>query len=148
MALHRLLGMEVGVPEPGVLDAFYDEIGFVGGGGTWGSEELPEQIRISEASYRQLRELRVGCEGESDLAETAQRLDGLGVAYEMVEGRLCVDDPLNGWRFVVEPAEPELLALPFPALSSAIASTPTKSVHPEASAARPRIQAPIRIPQV
>lgn len=28
---------------------------------------------------------------------------------------------------VVEPAEPELLALPFPALSSAIASTPTKS---------------------
>ena len=36
MALHRLLGMEVGVPEPGVLDAFYDEIGFVGREGAWG----------------------------------------------------------------------------------------------------------------
>ena len=37
MALHRLLGMEVGVPEPGVLDAFYNEIGFVGREGAWGS---------------------------------------------------------------------------------------------------------------
>lgn len=110
MALHRLLGMEVGVPEPGVLDAFYDEIGFVGREGAWGSEELPDQIRISEAPYRQLKELRVGCEGESDLAETAQRLDALGVAYQSGEGRLQVEDPLNGWRFVVEPADAHDLA--------------------------------------
>ena len=33
MALHRLLGMEVGVPEPTVLDNFYSEIGFEGGDG-------------------------------------------------------------------------------------------------------------------
>ena len=93
MALHRLLGMEVGVPEPTVLDAFYREIGFEGGGGHWGSADLPGQIRISEAPYRQLRELRLGCEGEEDLDATAARLDAIGVEYQARAGRLRVPDP-------------------------------------------------------
>ncbi len=105
MALHRLLGMEVGVPEPAVLDAFYGEIGFEGGDGAWGSSDLPGQIRISEAPFRQLREMRVGCEGEADLTETAKRLDDIGVKYQAGDGRLRLTDPVNLWDVVVEPAE-------------------------------------------
>ena len=41
MALHRLLGIEIGVPEPDVLDAFYREIGFVGEARRWGPEGSP-----------------------------------------------------------------------------------------------------------
>jgi catechol 2,3-dioxygenase-like lactoylglutathione lyase family enzyme len=106
MALHRLLGMEVGVPAPSDLDAFYGEIGLEGGNGKWGSEALPGQIRICEAPYRQLRELRVGCEGEEDLSAIAGRLEGLGVKSRLAGGVLRVQDPLNPWHVVVEPAEP------------------------------------------
>ena len=34
MALHRLLGMEIGVPQPQILDEFYQEIGLSGGNGS------------------------------------------------------------------------------------------------------------------
>jgi len=40
MALHRLLGMKIGVPAPSELDAFYDEIGLHGGNGSWGTAEI------------------------------------------------------------------------------------------------------------
>ena len=47
--------------------------------------------------------MRVGCEGEEDLAEIAGRLEGLGIASEQSQGRLTVLDPVNKWRVVVEP---------------------------------------------
>jgi hypothetical protein len=96
--------MEVGVPEPAVLDDFYGEIGFEGGDGVWGSSDLPGQIRITEAPYRQLREYRVGCEDEADLDATAKRLDAINVKYQTGEGRLRVPDPINKWEYVIEPA--------------------------------------------
>jgi hypothetical protein len=104
MALHRLMDVEIGVPDPSVLDDFYQEIGFTGGDGSWGGEGRSAQIRIVEAAYRQLRTLRVGCESEADLAATAKRLDGLGVKYQNGGGRLKVVDPHNDWEFIVEPA--------------------------------------------
>ena len=55
MALHRLMDAEFGVPEPAVLDDFYQEIGLTGGPGNWGGSEQPDQIRIVEAPYRQFR---------------------------------------------------------------------------------------------
>jgi len=106
MALHRLLEMEIGVPDPAHLDDFYQEIGFTGGRGSWGGADMPGQLKIVEAPYRQLRRARVGCEGEEDLAATAARLDGLGVKYQSGNGKLRVTDPINEWEFVVEPAEP------------------------------------------
>lgn len=106
MALHRLLGIEIGVAAPAMLDAFYREIGLEGGRGSWGSAALPGQIRVCEAPYRQLRELRVGCEGEADLSATAGRLERLGVKYRLAGGMLRLEDPLNHWSVVVEPAEP------------------------------------------
>ena len=106
MALHRLLGMTIGAPSPALLDSFYREIGLEGGEGRWGSAALPGQIRICESPYRQLRELRVGCEDEADLSAIARPLDGLGVKHRLVGGTLRLEDPLNHWNLVVEPAEP------------------------------------------
>ena len=72
MALHRLLGMEIGVPKPAALDDFYQAIGLTGGAGAWGGAEHPDQIRVVEAPYRQLIRMRVACEGEEDLAAFAE----------------------------------------------------------------------------
>lgn len=104
MALHRLLGIEIGVPDPAQLDAFFGEIGLVGGGGTWGSEALPGQIRVCESPYRQLRTVRVGCEDERELAAIARRLEGMGAKPRLGGGALEVEDPLNHWKVIVEPA--------------------------------------------
>ena len=105
MALHRLIDMEIGVADPAVLDAFYAEIGPSGAPGTWGGEEQPDQIRIVEAPYRQLRSMRIGCESEQDLADAGRRLDDLGVKYRVGGGRLRVTDPTNHWDVIVEVEE-------------------------------------------
>jgi hypothetical protein len=103
MALHRLMNMEIGVPDPGVLDDFYQEIGLTGGEGLWGGEEQPDQIRVVEAPYRQLVRMRVACEAEEDLAAAAKNLDELGARYEMSNGQLRVTDPINEWEVVIQP---------------------------------------------
>ena len=105
MALHRLLGMEIGVPDPAMLDAFYQEIGFTGGSRSWGPTDQPGQITINEAPFRQLREMRVGCESEEDLDRIVKNLEGLGIASQRSNGRLRVPDPVNKWDVVIEPAE-------------------------------------------
>jgi catechol 2,3-dioxygenase-like lactoylglutathione lyase family enzyme len=105
MALHRLLGIEIGVPDPATLDAFYAEIGFVGGNRSWGPADQPGQIEITEAPYRQLREMRLACEGEADLDSIAKNLDGLGIASQKSDGRLRVADPVNHWDVVIEPRD-------------------------------------------
>jgi len=103
MALHRLIGMEIGVPDPTPLDDFYREIGLEGGDGRWGGAEQPDQIRIVEAPYRQLRSMRVGCEDEQDLAVAARALDELGVKHQVGSGMLRLTDPINRWEICIEP---------------------------------------------
>ncbi|MFP8879032.1 MAG: hypothetical protein VCE43_05960, partial [Myxococcota bacterium] len=105
MALHRLLGIEIGVPDPASLDAFYQEIGFTGGERSWGPADQPDQIKIGEATYRQLRQLRVGCESEQDISMIAKNLDGIGIDSTQREGKLRVLDPVNKWEIVIEPSE-------------------------------------------
>lgn len=105
MALHRLQQMSIGAPDPDRLDAFYREIGLVGGDRRWGTGDRSEQIRIAEAPYRQLRSLRILCEDEADLAAAAGRLDDIGASYRLADGRLTVTDPVNKWTYIVEPGE-------------------------------------------
>ena len=49
MALHTLLDIEIGAPDPVALDDFYQEIGFVGSPGSWGGEGMPEAASGEEA---------------------------------------------------------------------------------------------------
>jgi hypothetical protein len=104
MALHRFMGITLGVPAPEQLDTCYAEIGLVGGGGHWGSAELPEQIRIEQAPYRQLRSMHIGCEDESDLAALVERLEALGIASQTRDGCVSCTDPSGSWQVIVEPA--------------------------------------------
>lgn len=104
MALHRLLGMNIGTPAPVELDTFYREIGLEGGSGHWGTRDFPDQIDIVESPYRQLRQLRIGCHDEQDIANIAGRLGRLGVASRIANGELRVNDPCNGWEIVIQPA--------------------------------------------
>ena len=105
MALHRLIDMEIGVPDPALLDDFYREIGLSGGDGQWGGAEHPDQIRVVEAPYRQLRSMRVACESEEDLNRAGKGLDDLGIKYEIGDGKLRLTDPINRWSVTVEPTE-------------------------------------------
>ena len=95
MALHRLPEMPIGVPGTAQLDTSNRKIGFVGGSGCRGSVDRPGRISLAEALCRQLRGLRIACEDESDLAAAAARLEALGVAGSMADGRLTVVDPVN-----------------------------------------------------
>jgi hypothetical protein len=112
MALHRFLGMEVGAPAPEALAATYAEIGLVGEGARWGTADLPDQIRIVETPYRQLRAMRLGCESERDLAALEGRLAGLGIEARRSDGRVACTDPSGSWEISVEVARPERLAEP------------------------------------
>jgi hypothetical protein len=110
MALHRFMGMEIGVPAPEQLEACYAEIGLLGGEGVWGTADLPDQIRISEAPYRQLRSMRIGCEDERDLEALKQRLDSMGIAAKAESGRVSCLDPSGHWEVIVELAPPASLS--------------------------------------
>ncbi len=101
MPLHRLLGIDVGVPEPQILHDFYAHIGFVDTGEGWGQKDAPDQIRVEEAPYRQLTRVRLGCHDESDLVAIGGRLDGLGITHETRDGTLHVVDPVNKWKIEV-----------------------------------------------
>ena len=107
MALHRLQELSLGSPDPGTLDNFYQEIGLIGSSRSWGSADRPDQIKLAEAPYRQLKSLRMLCEDEADIAAATARLDDLGVAYELFDGKLTVADPVNKWSYIVEPGEVE-----------------------------------------
>ena len=103
MALHRFLGMDIGVPAPAELAAFFASIGLEGGGDRWGTADMPEQIRVRESGYRQLQAMHLACDDEADLAAIAKRLDGLGVASAMRDGALQCEQPGHGWQVTVRP---------------------------------------------
>jgi hypothetical protein len=104
MGLHRFMGVEIGVPAPDELADCYAEIGLVGEDASWGTADLPDQIRIVETPYRQLRSMRVGCETESDLSALRGRLEALGLRARSSEGRVSCLDPSGSWEVSVEVA--------------------------------------------
>lgn len=132
MALHRLLGMTIGVPEPDVLAATYAHIGLVGEGATWGTDTVGEQIAIAERPYRQLLQLRVGCETDADLGELRGRLEGLGIAFTGDDTSVTCTDPSDTWEVVVELAGPEELT-----------GGPERAMNAPADRARPMARADV-----
>jgi Glyoxalase/Bleomycin resistance protein/Dioxygenase superfamily len=114
VTLHSFLGMEIGVPAPDTLAAGYSQIGLLGHEDRWGTQDCPDQIRIVEAPYRQLRSMRIGCHDERDLAELRHRLEALGIEAEAGPDRVTCPDPSGHWRVVVEIAPPVSLSRPPP----------------------------------
>jgi catechol 2,3-dioxygenase-like lactoylglutathione lyase family enzyme len=107
MALHRLLSMRVGVPDPTALGAFYDEMQLTRAGteGFTGSDGGPV-VRVEEYPFRRLLEVTAGADDEAHLAAAAVRLADAGLSPTRVDGALAVIDPASQVTLRIEVAEP------------------------------------------
>lgn len=117
MALTALLDLQLTVPDPDALVAFWTDLGLrATAPGVLGTPERPTQLRVAEGRYRHVAETHVACDDPADLAAIAARLDRLGVAHERPTDRpaLVAHDPAGDHRVVVEVAEAAPLAPPAP----------------------------------
>jgi len=106
MSLHRLLGFDAAVPDPGSLSGFYGELGLSGDAtsgftGTDGGAS----VTLAEGPFRRLVSVSVGCEHESDLATIAGRVEAGGAVAGIADGVLAVVDPATRVRFEVRVAD-------------------------------------------
>jgi catechol 2,3-dioxygenase-like lactoylglutathione lyase family enzyme len=94
MALHRLLGMRIGVPAPQAMADFYAEVGLgIDAAGRTVTSDAGAQITIEERPFRQLLEVQVGVEDERDLDTVAARLRALGVTAAHDGSTVRATDP-------------------------------------------------------
>ncbi len=108
MALTSLLDLELAVPDPDGLEAFWNRRGLVTTGpGTLGTKDRASQLRLRQGGYRHVSEVRLACEAVRDLDEIAGRLDGLGLTSVRGDRSLRCDDPILDHRVVIEVAEVE-----------------------------------------
>jgi catechol 2,3-dioxygenase-like lactoylglutathione lyase family enzyme len=117
MGLTSLLDLELAVPVPSELEAFWERRGMrVTAPGVLGTAERPSQLRLREGAYRHVAEMRVTCETEADLESIAQRLDGLGIASVRGDGFLRCADPILDHDVIVEVTAAAALTPPAPRL--------------------------------
>ena len=103
MALHTLLDLELSVPDPDALVAFWTGLGMGRTDDTTlGTADRPSQLRLAESTYRHVSELRLGCSDESDLVAIRDGLAALGVDATLGDGVLRCTDPLADHDVVVE----------------------------------------------
>ncbi len=103
MALNGLLDIELSVPNPAELLEFWERRGMVRTADeAVGTADRPVQLRVAEAGYRHMSELHMSCESEQDLADIAARIDEMGVASTIAEGRLTCIDPVFEHRVVID----------------------------------------------
>ena len=103
MALHDLVDMELTVPDPDALMAFWEGLGLVRhDDATLGTAGRPSQLRVAEGPYRHVSELRLACSDESDLVTIRDQLDALGCSASMGDGSLRCRDPLGDHDVVVD----------------------------------------------
>lgn len=115
MPLHALLDLELTVPDPGSLAAFWTGLGMERtDGSTLGTADRPSQLRLAEGPYRHVSELRLGCTDEADLVAARDRLAALGVTAVLGDGVLRCADPLGDHDVVVEVAVAAPLTTPPP----------------------------------
>jgi catechol 2,3-dioxygenase-like lactoylglutathione lyase family enzyme len=113
MPLCDLVDLELTVPDPGGLVAFWERLGMVRTDpSTLGTGDRPSQLRIAEGPYRYVSELRLACTAESDLVDIAARLERLGVPASTADGVLVCHDPLADHAVVVEVGRPPPLTAP------------------------------------
>ncbi len=103
MALTSLLDLELTVPDPGELEAFWQRRGMrTTATATLGTDDRESQLRLREGAYRHVSEVRMTCDSETDLDEITERLDRQGVSVSRGEGSLRCADPLLDHDVVVE----------------------------------------------
>lgn len=107
MALNGLLDIELSVPEPAELMAFWEARGMRRtADGVLGTADRAVQLRIVEGTHRHLSEVHMSCADEQDLADISGRLAGLGVECHVAGTRLTCTDPIFRHRVVVDVTAP------------------------------------------
>lgn len=110
MALNGLLDIELGVPNPSELMAFWERRGMRrSDDGVLGTADREVQVRIAEATHRHLSELHLSCESEQDLADIAGRIGAMGVDSTVTATRLTCVDPVFKHRVVIDVTSPHPL---------------------------------------
>jgi catechol 2,3-dioxygenase-like lactoylglutathione lyase family enzyme len=95
MALTSLYDLELAVPDPAELEAFWIRRGMrTTGPGTLGTDDRASQLRFREGGYRHVSEVRLACNSESDLDDIVQRLDTLGVTAHRDGSTVRCSDPV------------------------------------------------------
>ena len=113
MPLCDLMDLELTVPDPDGLAAFWERRGMVRTGpSTLGTADRPSQLRIAEGTYRHVSEVRLACTDGSDLVAIAARLERIGVASSTADGVLRCHDPIADHEVVVEVGAPAALTPP------------------------------------
>jgi catechol 2,3-dioxygenase-like lactoylglutathione lyase family enzyme len=103
MALHRITGITVGVPDPGAVAAFYRDFGLSEGpAGRLSTTDGGEQLVLVERPHRQLLELRLGCDTGDDLVALAVALGRGGAPVDLTADRLTTVEPVTGLAVTVE----------------------------------------------
>ncbi|MEI8051186.1 MAG: VOC family protein [Actinomycetes bacterium] len=95
MALTDLLDITLAVKDPTSLEEFWIRRGMVKTGtGQLGTADRKSQLRLVEADYRHVTEIRVACSTQEDLTIVGERLTGLGLAPTLGDGWLSIVDPI------------------------------------------------------
>ncbi|MFM8846576.1 MAG: VOC family protein [Actinomycetota bacterium] len=110
MTLNALLDIEVAVPNPDDLLAFWERHGMRRtAGNVLGTVDRPVQMTVSEAPYRHLATMHLGCSDEKDVADIAGRLRTAGIAATVTSTSISCVDPVFGHRVVIDVATPHPL---------------------------------------
>lgn len=112
MALHRITGITIGVPDPEPVAAFYERFGLTpsapafDAAATLATLDGGEQLQLVERPHRQLVELRLGADTGDDLLDLVARLETLGASHQLDPGagRLSTAEPHTGVTVVVDVA--------------------------------------------
>ena len=111
MALNGLLDVELSVPDPAALGAFWEQYGLLrASDGVYGTADRPVQLRVAESDHRHLSRLHLSCEHERDLAEIAGRLAAIGVDATVTDTTLRCVDPVLGHEVVIDIGAPARLS--------------------------------------
>jgi len=105
MALHRLMGVTIGVPDVAPVGTYYEEFGLTAlGDARFATSDGGEQLRLVATPTRRLVELGIGVDDADDLGRIAASLGRLGVAVERASETLVATDAGTRVRVVVRVA--------------------------------------------
>lgn len=105
VALHRLEGIRIAVPDPVAQADFYAAAGFALDGARLSTPDGGDQLELTDGDFRRLLAVRLGAAEEADLSVIGSRLTALGVAHRTDGGVLRATDPVTRVEFEVRVTE-------------------------------------------
>ncbi|MCW2903796.1 MAG: glyoxalase/bleomycin resistance protein/dioxygenase [Streptosporangiaceae bacterium] len=111
MPLHRLTSVTIGVPDVAATAAYYAEFGLTSTGNSsedaaFSTRDGGQQLKLVPSPTRRLVEIGVGVDDPDDLERIASSLRRLDLTVKRENASLIAEEPIAGFRAVVEVAEP------------------------------------------